>query len=59
MNPLDQRTRDVNVDRIRTSLISQELCDRCDGTGNQLYSMYQACEKCNGTGTIKLTESVG
>ena len=56
MNPLDQRTRDSNVDRIRTSLIAQELCGRCDGTGNQLYSMYQACEECNGTGTLKRTE---
>ena len=29
------------------------LCDRCSGTGNQLFSMYQKCEKCDGTGRAK------
>ncbi len=52
MNPYDQRMRDFNVDRVKNSLIPQGLCDRCDGTGNQLYSMYQACEKCKGRGTV-------
>lgn len=30
----------------------QELhrCFRCNGTGNQMYFMYQRCEHCNGTG---------
>jgi len=60
MHRFDQMTRDSNVERVKTSFIPQELCDRCDGTGNQthsinqLYSMYQTCEKCNGTGTVKL-----
>lgn len=26
------------------------LCRNCEGTGNQMYSMYQACQECNGTG---------
>ena len=30
-----------------------KLCDRCSGTGNQLFSMYQKCEKCDGTGRAK------
>jgi hypothetical protein len=25
-------------------------CDKCDGTGNQLLSMYQKCNECGGTG---------
>lgn len=28
------------------------LCDKCDGTGNQLLSMYQKCTDCNGTGAV-------
>jgi len=32
-----------------------ELCDNCDGTGNELYSMYGKCPDCNGTG--KKTEN--
>ena len=28
----------------------KQLCQRCDGTGNRLYSMYHKCEDCNGTG---------
>ena len=35
-----------------------QRCDRCSGTGNQLYGMYQQCEKCAGTGrTPMYTES--
>ncbi len=55
MHPYDQATRDFNVERIKNGLIPKELCDRCDGTGNQLYSMYQVCEKCKGTGTVAVT----
>jgi len=29
------------------------LCNECDGTGNELFSMYKACFKCKGTGYIK------
>lgn len=27
-----------------------QRCRRCEGTGNQLYFMYQACEACHATG---------
>ncbi len=26
------------------------LCDRCEGTGNELYSMWKKCINCKGTG---------
>lgn len=26
------------------------LCGRCNGTGNELYSMYRSCEECGGNG---------
>jgi len=26
------------------------LCERCDGTGNELLGMYCECEECDGTG---------
>ena len=54
MHPLDREMRNLSLKRVETSLMPHELCDRCDGTGNQLYSMYQACEKCHGTGTVRL-----
>lgn len=28
-----------------------ELCERCDGTGNELFSMYRRCSDCHGEGT--------
>ncbi len=34
----------------REQIPEDQRCDRCGGTGNQLYSMYQQCEKCKGTG---------
>lgn len=34
-----------------------ELCDRCNGTGNQLYAMYQRCEKCDGLGCAPYEEN--
>lgn len=27
-----------------------DLCPRCDGTGNELFSMYRECKACEGTG---------
>lgn len=45
----------VNMDetvRINNFKKGRKLCDRCDGTGNQLYFMYQKCRKCNGNGYI-------
>jgi len=40
----DFATRNANVKN------DLKLCRRCDGTGNQLFSMYQKCENCGGTG---------
>lgn len=28
----------------------RELCGRCEGTGNELFSMYKKCSECNGKG---------
>ena len=41
-----QDTRKHN-DNVRSG---KKLCPNCEGTGNQMYSMYQACEECKGTG---------
>ena len=41
---MDYRTRNENLKKKR------ELCHRCDGTGNQLFSMHQVCEDCWGAG---------
>ena len=40
----DVRTRNKNID------LGHKLCKRCEGTGNELYSMYRACPLCRGTG---------
>ena len=46
----DYETRNENV------LANRKLCTKCDGTGNQLYSMYQRCSICNGDGYLKTKE---
>lgn len=28
------------------------ICGHCEGTGNEMYSMYRQCPKCNGRGVI-------
>lgn len=33
------------------------VCDNCEGTGNQLLSMYQECEKCSGYGNLEKKEA--
>ncbi len=40
----DVSRRNRNID------LGNELCERCDGTGNELYSMYGRCRACDGTG---------
>lgn len=30
--------------------LGRTLCKRCDGTGNELYSMYKKCEDCDEKG---------
>ena len=42
---MDARQRNTNIDA------GEKLCERCQGTGNELYSMYHKCTACNGTGT--------
>jgi hypothetical protein len=32
----------------------ENLCTRCSGTGNELFSMYRRCSGCLGTGTVTL-----
>lgn len=41
---IDYANRNENIREGKT------LCPRCDGTGNELFSMYHCCSKCNGTG---------
>lgn len=38
-------------DQLRAALIPKdERCERCDGTGNELYAMYRQCSDCGGSG---------
>ena len=41
---MDVRTRNENID------LGKILCKRCDGTGNEFYSMYSECKQCEGKG---------
>ncbi len=41
---MDYERRNDNINK------GFKLCQRCQGTGNQLYSMYQECKQCNGKG---------
>jgi DnaJ-class molecular chaperone len=34
----------------------KKRCERCDGTGNELYSMYRQCQACGGNGISKGNE---
>lgn len=40
----DQMTRKLNEKE------SKPLCERCKGTGNELYAMYRKCKACGGSG---------
>ena len=44
---MDYVVRNTNIDE------GNILCKRCDGTGNELFSMYRKCQKCGGTGIKK------
>ena len=42
-------------DRLKAARLraaGKNLCGRCEGTGNQLESMYQRCSACGGTGAL-------
>lgn len=41
---MDYRTKEIN------EAGTDDLCPRCDGTGNELFSMYRECEACGGSG---------
>ncbi len=41
---MDYDTRNQNVTN------GKELCERCEGTGNEFMSMYRKCTDCMGTG---------
>lgn len=32
------------------------LCRRCEGTGNQLFSMFQICTDCDGVGAVEVVD---
>ena len=35
------------------------LCERCEGTGNELYSMFRLCSSCDGEGAVELEDDNG
>lgn len=44
-------------EEVRAFFIPKEnRCKRCDGTGNELYSMYKQCQACGGDGVSKNNE---
>ncbi len=44
---MDERTRNDNIDK------KLHLCEICDGTGNELFSMYKKCSNCDESGVKK------
>jgi len=44
---MDYETRNENVREGR------KLCGRCNGTGNEMFSMFRLCEECLGNGWKK------
>ncbi len=46
----DFETRNKNIKN------GKKLCKRCDGTGNEFFSMYKRCTKCFGTGVANAIE---
>lgn len=45
----DEQRRKENEARVAAGS-DLMLCGRCDGTGNELYSMYRQCAECGGVG---------
>lgn len=44
-------------DMARAFIIPEgKRCSRCDGTGNELFSMYKECQACKGDGISKGNE---
>ena len=46
-HPMDEMRRLVN------QRFKRPLCQRCNGTGNELFSMFRRCARCGGTGVRK------
>lgn len=44
---MDAKKRNDNI------AAGRKLCERCEGTGNQFYSMYSKCFACNGKGFVE------
>jgi len=46
-----------DVHRRNTNIMAgHKLCKKCDGTGNEIYSMYKKCSECGGSGSIPRSE---
>lgn len=46
-NVTDEARYEANV------AAGHKLCARCDGCGNELYSMYRRCQDCGGSGQAR------
>ena len=45
----DMMQREWNVEQYGI----EKICSRCNGTGNELYSMFRCCIQCDGTGVLR------
>ena len=50
IHPGELNTVGDEVVRYKNIKNGKKLCDRCDGTGNELLWHYRQCQKCGGTG---------
>ncbi len=46
----DEITRSINIFR------GNPICERCTGSGNELFSMFRKCSDCGGDGVKKIRE---
>ena len=58
LNKIPMHMRGDYLKRNENISNNKELCENCDGTGNELYSMYRKCPKCNGTGIKNVTNRI-
>jgi len=49
----EERQKGDVLRRNENERLGRKLCERCEGTGNQLFWMYQKCEKCGGLGYLE------